>query len=96
MEHLKAIWQMRKSIFGIWMRTGWKKILAKVCAGQERGENIRQPYQGTHIKISATGTVCPRPGVIYAQMFTHSDTEIFKIFLNQANTDIQFQRPGTY
>jgi len=58
----------------------------------QRGEKIRQPYEGTHIRMSATGTVCPRTGEFYALMFSHSDTEIFQIFLDHANQDISFTR----
>lgn len=58
----------------------------------QKGEKIRQPYEGTHIRMSATGTVCPRTGEFYALMFSHSDTEIFQIFLDHANQDISFTR----
>ena len=37
-----------------------------------KGEGIRQPYLGAHIRISATGTVCPRTGEFYALIFRHS------------------------
>jgi transposase len=59
----------------------------------KKGEKIRQPYQGAHIRMSATGMVCPRTGEFYSLVFTHSDTEVFKLFLDEANADIQFQRP---
>lgn len=58
----------------------------------QRGEKIRQPYQGSHIRMSATGIVCPRAGEFYALIFSHSDTEIFQTFLDHANADISFQR----
>ncbi len=45
-----------------------------------RGEKIRQPYQGSHIRMSATGTVCPRTGEFYALVFSHSDTQVFQTF----------------
>jgi transposase len=57
-----------------------------------RGEKILQPYEGSHIRMSATGTVCPRTGEFYALIFSHSDTEIFQIFLDHANSDISFER----
>ena len=58
----------------------------------QKGEKIRLPYEGTHIRMSATGTVCPRTGEFYALMFSHSDTEIFQIFVDHANEDICFER----
>jgi transposase len=57
-----------------------------------RGEKITVPYQGTHIRMSVTGMVCPRTGEFYALMFSHTDTQVFQIFLNHANQDIQLQR----
>ena len=57
-----------------------------------RGEKITVPYQGTHIRMSVTGMVCPRTGEFYALMFNHTDTQVFQIFLDHANKDIQPQR----
>ena len=42
-----------------------------------KGEGIRQPYLGAHIRISATGTVCPRTGEFYALIFRHSSIPNF-------------------
>jgi transposase len=58
----------------------------------KRGQKIRQPYQGTHIRMSATGVVCPRTGEFYALMIPHSNTTVFQIFLDNANADIGFER----
>ena len=58
-----------------------------------RGEKIRQPYQGTHSRMNATGTVCPRTGEFYALIFSHSDTQVFQTFPDHANCDIHFERP---
>jgi transposase len=58
----------------------------------QKGEKILLAYEGTHIRMSATGAVCPRTGEFYALMFSHSDTEIFQIFLDHANDDICFDR----
>jgi len=58
----------------------------------QKGEKIRQPYQGTPLRTSVTGTVCPRTGEFYSLIFSHSDTEVFQTFLDHANTDISFQR----
>lgn len=50
------------------------------------------PYEGTHIRMNVTGIACPRTGECYSLIFSHSDTEIFQIFLNHANTDVDSQR----
>ncbi len=57
-----------------------------------RGEKITVPYEGTHIRMSVTGMVCPRTGEFYALVFSHTDTQVFQIFLDHANQDIQLQR----
>ena len=43
--------------------------------------------------MNATGIVCPRTGEFYALMFTHSDTQVFQVFLGHANQDVTFDRP---
>ena len=43
--------------------------------------------------MNVTGLVLPRTGEFYALEFSHSDTEIFQIFLDHANQDISFERP---
>jgi transposase len=58
----------------------------------KKGEKIRQPYQGAHIRMNVTGMVLPRTGEFYALEFSHSDTQIFQIFLDHANRDISLQR----
>ncbi len=58
-----------------------------------KGEKIRQPYCGAHLRMNTTGMVLPRKGEFYALEFSHSDTEIFQIFLDHANQDITFERP---
>lgn len=57
-----------------------------------RGEKIVVPYEGTHVRMSVTGIVCPRTGEFYALMFNHTDTQVMQVFLDHANQDIQFQR----
>ena len=42
--------------------------------------------------MSVTGMVCPRTGEFYALMFSHTDTQVYQIFLDHANQDIQLQR----
>ena len=58
-----------------------------------KGDKILQPYSGAHIRMNVTGVVKPRTGEFYALEFSHSDTEIFQVFLDHANQDISFDRP---
>jgi len=58
-----------------------------------KGDKILQPYSGAHLRMNVTGAVLPRTGEFYALEFSHSDTEIFQIFLDHANQDISFERP---
>lgn len=57
-----------------------------------RGEKISVPYEGSHVRMNVTGMVCPRTGEFYALMFTHTDTQVFQVFLDHANADIPLQR----
>ena len=59
----------------------------------KKGDKIRQAYGGAHLRMNVTGMVLPRKGEFYALEFSHSNTEIFQIFLDHANRDILFERP---
>jgi transposase len=61
-----------------------------------KGDKIRQPYSGAHVRMNVTGLVLTRTGEFYALEFSHSDTEIFKIFLDHANRDSTFERLCNY
>ncbi len=58
-----------------------------------KGDKILQPYSGAHLRMNVTGVLLPRTGEFYALEFSHTDTEIFQIFLDHANRDISFKRP---
>lgn len=59
----------------------------------KKGDNIRQPYRGAHLRMNVTGIIRPRRGDFYALEFTHSDTVVFQTFLNHANQDLKLDRP---
>ena len=59
----------------------------------QKGEKIKHPYQGSHLRMNATGMICPRTGEFYALEFSHSDTEVFQTFLDHANRDVHLERP---
>jgi len=57
-----------------------------------KGSKPRVTKNGDHVRMNIMGIICPRTGEAYALEFTHSDTEIFQIFLDQANQDLRFER----
>jgi len=58
----------------------------------KKGDKIRVPYFGEHLRMNVTGMICPRLGEFYALEFTHTDSEVFQVFLNHANKDIKLER----
>lgn len=59
----------------------------------QKGSKPRVTKNGDHLRMNVTGMVCPRTGQFYALEFSHSDTEVFRCFLEQANKDLALQRP---
>jgi hypothetical protein len=51
----------------------------------QKGAKIRIPYYGEHLRMNVIGLVGPRTGQFYALEFTHTDSEVFQVFLNHAN-----------
>lgn len=67
----------------------WRQATARSYgAFTTKGDKIHQPYSGAHLRMNVTGVVLTRTGEFYALEFSHSDTEIFQIFLDHANRDI--------
>jgi len=59
----------------------------------QKGAKIRVPYYGEHLRMNVTGLVGPRTGQFYALEFTHTDREVFQVFLDHANQDVKLERP---
>jgi len=59
----------------------------------KKGEKTRVTHNGEHIRMNVTGMVCPRRGEFYALEFSHSDSVTFQVFLDNANADIELERP---
>ncbi len=57
-----------------------------------KGSKARGTKNGDHVRMNITGIICPRTGEAYALEFTHSDTEVFQCFLDQANQDLALKR----
>jgi transposase len=58
----------------------------------KKGDKIRIPYKGEHIRMNVSGMICPRTGEFYALEFTHIDSQVFQVFLDNANKDIQVDK----
>jgi transposase len=61
-------------------RKRWMKIGAKGSV----------PRNGWHLRMNASGLVCPRTGEAFICEFTHSDTDSFQAFLDEAQRCIKF------
>jgi transposase len=59
----------------------------------QKGAKIRVPYYGEHLRMNVTGLVGPRTGQFYALEFTHTDSDVFQVFLDHANQDVKLERP---
>jgi transposase len=59
----------------------------------QKGEKGRVTRNGDHIRMNVCGIVCPRTGQFFALEMSHSDGEMFQIFLDHANTDVRLERP---
>lgn len=58
----------------------------------KKGTKPTVTKNGDHVRMNVTGVVCPRTGQFYALEFTHTDREVFQVFLEHANKDIRFAR----
>ncbi len=58
----------------------------------KKGKKSRVTRNGDHLRMSVIGMVCPRTGQFFAIEASHSDTELFQAFLNEAKKTIKFQR----
>lgn len=57
-----------------------------------KGKKTRVTKNGNHIRMNAIGMVCPRTGQFFAIETSHSDTETFQAFLNEANKFVKVER----
>ncbi|HPS02172.1 MAG TPA: IS630 family transposase [Candidatus Sumerlaeota bacterium] len=56
------------------------------------GQKARVTHNGEHIRMNVSGMICPRTGEAFLLEFTHSDREVFQIFLDEANRTLEPQR----
>ena len=58
-----------------------------------KGKKTRSTKNGDHLRINVMGMVCPRTGEFFAIEVSHSDSQTFQAFLNEAGKFIHLQRP---
>lgn len=54
----------------------------------EKGSKPTIPYAGTHLRRNVIGAVCPQTGCLSTLIFSHCDTEIFQIFLDNLAKEV--------
>lgn len=57
------------------------------------GTNPRVTKNGDHLRMNVCGMIAPRTGQAYLLEFSHSDSETFQAFLDEANRDLEPGRP---
>ena len=57
-----------------------------------KGNKTRITKNGDHIRMNVMGMVCPRTGEFFAIEVSHSDSDTFQAFLDEASRFIHFQR----
>ena len=58
----------------------------------QKGEKGRVTRNGDHVRMNVSGMVCPRTGEFFALEMSHSDGEMFQIFLDEANKGLALER----
>lgn len=58
----------------------------------EKGSNPRVARNGQHVRMNVSGMICPRTGEAFLLEFTHSDRELFQVFLDEANGAVRRER----
>jgi transposase len=56
------------------------------------GEKGRVTKNGDHLRMNVCGIVNPRTGRVFLAEFSHSDTDVFQAFLDEANRHLEFGR----
>lgn len=58
----------------------------------KKGRKTRVTKNGDHLRMNVVGMVCPRTGQFFAIEASHSDSQIFQAFLDEADKMVSFQR----
>jgi transposase len=58
-----------------------------------KGDKIRQPYSGAHLRTNIMGMIMPREGEFSALEVSHCDMEVSRSSWTTLNQDIELKRP---
>lgn len=58
----------------------------------QKGSKPRVTHNGEHVRMNVCGMIAPRTGEAFLLEFSHSDTEVFQVFLDEANKDLALER----
>ena len=58
----------------------------------KRGTKPQVTKNGDHLRMNVSGLICPRTGQAFLLEFTHSDRDVFQVFLDEANEHVQTER----
>ncbi|MDK2973469.1 MAG: hypothetical protein PWP23_3224 [Candidatus Sumerlaeota bacterium] len=58
----------------------------------KKGSKPTVTKNGDHLRMNVCGMICPRTGEAFLLEFSHSDREVFQIFLDEANKDLVLER----
>ena len=58
----------------------------------KKGNKTRVTKNGGHLRMNVMGMICPRTGEFFAIETSHSDTETFQAFLDEAGDTIRLER----
>ncbi len=58
----------------------------------KKGHKTRSTKNGDHLRMNVMGMVCPRTGEFFAIEASHSDSDTFQAFLNEADRSVTVQR----
>ncbi|MFH2057382.1 MAG: IS630 family transposase [Pseudomonadota bacterium] len=58
----------------------------------KKGKKTRVTKNGGHLRMNVMGMICPRTGEFFAIETSHSDTETFQAFLDEAGDTIRLER----
>ena len=59
----------------------------------KKGRKTRITKNGGHLRMNVIGMVCPRTGQFFAIEASHSDSDTYQAFLDEADKTVVFERP---
>ncbi|MCP3876529.1 MAG: IS630 family transposase [Desulfobacteraceae bacterium] len=92
LEELELLYKDRK--VDIWFQdeTGFEGDPRPRRRWDKKGNKTKVTKNGDHLRMNVMGMICPRTGEFFAIETSHSDTDTFQAFLEEANKTIKLKR----